>query len=167
MASKDAEQLIVPSRPGAASKEAIQVIRELTKLGVKIITPKCDVSVASSVHRVLEDYAQVMSPIRGCINATMVLQDSVFDSMTRALKSSIIMEPPHSTSEGPRLLHSALFCLWNCWKRRLIQLRSRLHVSRLVISIPRVPEPKGSIHRPRSHAHCWRGRREQRPEEEL
>lgn len=97
MASKGAKQLIVPSRSGATSKAAMEVVNELIKLGVKIVTPKCDVSVASSVHRVLEDYAQVMSPIRGCINATMVLQDSVFENMTRVQWESTIRSKVQSS----------------------------------------------------------------------
>ncbi|KAH8200137.1 hypothetical protein TruAng_005708 [Truncatella angustata] len=61
MASKGAKQLIVPSRSGAASQEAIQVVKELTSQGVKIVTPKCDVSEESSLQ-----------------------QDSVFENMTHA-----------------------------------------------------------------------------------
>lgn len=83
MASQGAKQLIVPSRSGAATEAAMQVVNELTAMGVRIVTPQCDVSVADAFQRVLNEYAQVMGPIRGCINATMVLQDSVFDNMTR------------------------------------------------------------------------------------
>ncbi|KAF2463776.1 KR-domain-containing protein [Lindgomyces ingoldianus] len=104
MASKGAKQLIVPSTSGAASKEAIQVVSDVTKLGVKIVTPKCDVSVASCVQRMLDDYAQVMSPIHGCINATMVLQDSVFDNMTRAQWETTI----RSKAQSSWILHTLL-----------------------------------------------------------
>lgn len=97
MASKGAKQLIVPSRSGAASQAAMEVVNELIKLGVKIVTPRCDMSVASSVHRVLDDYAQVMSPIRGCINAAMVLQDSVFENMTRVQWESTIRSKVQSS----------------------------------------------------------------------
>ncbi|KAF2868562.1 polyketide synthase PksD [Massariosphaeria phaeospora] len=84
MASRGARQLIVPSRSGATSDGAIQVVSEISALGVNILTPKCDLSSASSIQRILSDCAQTMGPIRGCINAAMVLQDSVFDNMTRA-----------------------------------------------------------------------------------
>lgn len=62
----------------------MQVVSELTKSGVKLVTPSCDVSDTASLQRVLDEYARVMGPIRGCINAAMVLQDSVFDNMTHA-----------------------------------------------------------------------------------
>ncbi|KAF1852053.1 polyketide synthase PksD [Cucurbitaria berberidis CBS 394.84] len=104
MASKGAKQMIVPSRSGAASEAAIQVVNELTKLGVQIVTPKCDLAAAGSVQKVLEDYAHVMSPIRGCINATMVLQDSVFDNMTRAQWDATIRSKVQSSWN----LHSLL-----------------------------------------------------------
>ncbi|KAI1099763.1 polyketide synthase PksD [Jackrogersella minutella] len=84
MASRGARQLIVPSRSGAASEAAIEVVSDLTRQGVNIVTPKCDVTDISSLQRVLEECGQVMGPIRGCVNATMVLQDSVFENMTRA-----------------------------------------------------------------------------------
>jgi NAD(P)-dependent dehydrogenase (short-subunit alcohol dehydrogenase family) len=83
MASRGAKHLIVPSRSGATSNDASQVVTELSDLGVNIATPKCDLSSAESVQQMLSDLAS-MGPIQGCINATMVLQDSVFDNMTRA-----------------------------------------------------------------------------------
>ena len=97
MASNGAKQLIVPSRSGAASKAAMEVVSELTKMGVRIVTPRCDISVASSVHTILEDYAQLMSPIRGCINATMVLRDSIFENMTRVQWESTIRSKVQSS----------------------------------------------------------------------
>ena len=84
MASRGAKQLIVPSRSGPRSGAAIQVVSELTESGVKVMTPSCDVSDAASLKKVLDECAAVMDPIRGCINAAMVLQDSVFDNMTHA-----------------------------------------------------------------------------------
>ncbi|KAK8040226.1 hypothetical protein PG991_000014 [Apiospora marii] len=82
MVSKGAKQLLVPSRSGAASDEAKRLVGELTEKGVTIATPRCDVSVASSLQGVLVESRQTMGPIRGCINASMVLQDSIFENMT-------------------------------------------------------------------------------------
>lgn len=82
MASKGAKQLLVPSRSGAVSEEAQKLVGELTEKGVTIATPRCDVSVASSLQGVLAECWQTMGPIRGCINASMVLQDSIFENMT-------------------------------------------------------------------------------------
>lgn len=58
-------------------------MEELTRMGVNIVAPKCDVSSESSLASVLEDCARTMPPIKGCINAAMVLQDAIFqNSMT-------------------------------------------------------------------------------------
>ncbi|KAI0200213.1 KR domain-containing protein [Astrocystis sublimbata] len=83
MAAKGARQMIVPSRSGAASEMAIETIRELVEQGVKIVTPKCDISCHASVQAMIDEYGGTMGPVRGCINAAMMLQDSIFDNMTR------------------------------------------------------------------------------------
>ncbi|KAI0415149.1 polyketide synthase PksD [Xylaria grammica] len=82
MASKGARYLIVPSRSGAASKEAKELVKELNEQGVEVVTPKCDISEENSLRRLLEEHGSQERPIRGCINASMVLQDSVFENMT-------------------------------------------------------------------------------------
>jgi NAD(P)-dependent dehydrogenase (short-subunit alcohol dehydrogenase family)/acyl carrier protein len=87
MASRGAKNLIVPSRWSrsvAASKAAIDVVAKLKKQGVYVATPRCDVSSESSLRAVLDECAATMPPIKGCINAAMVLNDSVFDNMTHA-----------------------------------------------------------------------------------
>ena len=63
---------------------AFKLIAELTQLGVNVVAPKCDVSSAESLAGVLNEYAHTMPPIKGCINAAMVLQDAVFENMTHA-----------------------------------------------------------------------------------
>ncbi|KAK7757127.1 hypothetical protein SLS62_000674 [Diatrype stigma] len=84
MASKGAKNLIVPSRSGVASRAAVEVVDELVKQGIKVVAPKCDVSSRDSLLHVIEDSTRAMPPIRGCINAAMVLQDSIFENMTHA-----------------------------------------------------------------------------------
>lgn len=82
MAQKGAKHLLVLTRSGATSQAAIEVIEELSKQGVVVRTPQCDVSVAASLHATLEECKATMPPVRGCINAAMVLHDSVFENMT-------------------------------------------------------------------------------------
>lgn len=48
------------------------------------MSPMCDASSATSFAGVLDDCARNMPPIKGCINAAMVLQDAVFENMTHA-----------------------------------------------------------------------------------
>jgi len=76
MAKKGAKYLIVPSRSGATSQAAIAMVDELKKLNITIVTPKCDVSSSDSLSQVVEEYSHKMPPIRGCINAAMVLNVS-------------------------------------------------------------------------------------------
>lgn len=76
MVNKGAKHLILPSRSGVKSKAAIEFVSKMKRLGINVITPKCDVSSATSLSALLRDCAATLPPIRGCINATMVLQAS-------------------------------------------------------------------------------------------
>ncbi|CAH0050429.1 unnamed protein product [Clonostachys solani] len=82
MVDRGARNLVVPSRSGAASGAALELVDDLTGRGVNIITPKCDVASQESLSQVLDDCEKTMPPIRGCINAAMVLNDSIFENMT-------------------------------------------------------------------------------------
>ncbi|KAI6080113.1 hypothetical protein F4821DRAFT_87865 [Hypoxylon rubiginosum] len=84
MADRGAKHFIVPSRSGSSKPEVTQVTSELTQRGVNVVMPKCDVSSAESLAEVLEGCSSTMPPVKGCINAAMVLQDAVFDDMTYA-----------------------------------------------------------------------------------
>ncbi|KAK6853583.1 hypothetical protein PG995_010395 [Apiospora arundinis] len=85
MASKGAKALIVPSRSGTAHKpEAEKVIEELSQQGVTVHAPKCDCSMADDLFRVLEDCTKILPPVKGCINAAMALNDTMFDNMTHS-----------------------------------------------------------------------------------
>ncbi|RYP67344.1 hypothetical protein DL771_007288 [Monosporascus sp. 5C6A] len=82
MASKGAKSLIVPSRSGLVSDAAAKVVSELREQNIRIITPKCDVASWDLLSQALEEWGKTMPPIRGCINAAMVLNDSVFENMS-------------------------------------------------------------------------------------
>lgn len=84
MADRGAKYLIVPSRSGVASKAAADVVAEMEARGVRIIAPKCDVALESALSKVLDECASKMPPIKGCINAALVLQDAMFENMTLA-----------------------------------------------------------------------------------
>ncbi|KAI0157245.1 hypothetical protein GGR57DRAFT_510816 [Xylariaceae sp. FL1272] len=82
MASQGARHLIVPSRSGSSSAAAAEVMAQLHH--VNIVAPKCDVGDFDAVSAMLKGCAEKMPPIKGCINAAMVLQDAVFQNMTPA-----------------------------------------------------------------------------------
>lgn len=84
MADRGARYLIVPSRSGASSKAAVDIVAELKARGVCIVVPKCDVASESAVSSLLDECARTMPPIKGCINAALVLQDAMFENMTLA-----------------------------------------------------------------------------------
>ncbi|KAK3368459.1 putative polyketide synthase [Podospora didyma] len=83
MASRGAKHFIVPSRSGATSKAAAELVARLSACGVRVFAPKCDVSSRPDLANMLaEREASKMPPIKGCINASMVLQDAIFENMT-------------------------------------------------------------------------------------
>lgn len=74
LVDRGARHLILLSRSGAQSQAAISLVEELQAKGVRVETPACDVAVASSLSAVLAGCAVTMPPIRGCIQASMVLR---------------------------------------------------------------------------------------------
>ncbi|KAI1806524.1 hypothetical protein F4811DRAFT_510318 [Daldinia bambusicola] len=84
MADRGAKHVIVPSRSGSSKPALAGLISELAKRGVNVYAPACDVSSHESVKKVLEEASRTMPPVKGCIDAAMVLQDAVFDNMTFA-----------------------------------------------------------------------------------
>jgi NAD(P)-dependent dehydrogenase (short-subunit alcohol dehydrogenase family) len=89
MATRGAKHLLVPSRSGAASDAASEVVRELSNQGVNVSTPKCDLSSQESVSNMLKDSAETMPPIRGCIVATMVLNVSYEPSAVKSVTNML------------------------------------------------------------------------------
>ncbi|KAL1865498.1 Type I Iterative PKS [Diaporthe australafricana] len=84
MADRGAKHLIVPSRSGASSKAAADMIAQLQARGVTVVAPQCDVSDAASLGSLLDECSDTLPPIKGCINGAMVLQDAIMANMTFA-----------------------------------------------------------------------------------
>ncbi|KAI4673620.1 Type I Iterative PKS [Alternaria novae-zelandiae] len=97
MASRGARHLIVPSRSGTASGAAVELVSELAELGINVCTPKCDASNAGSLSDLLAACAKSMPPIRGCINATMMLNDATFDNMSHTQWVQTIRSKAHTS----------------------------------------------------------------------
>jgi len=81
LVEQGARNLILLSRSGPTGHDAANFLQELEDDGVVVKTPACDVSDAEALQALLEQYLVEMPPIRGCIQASMVLADSLFDNM--------------------------------------------------------------------------------------
>lgn len=73
--------LVLLGRSGAKGREAMSLISQLEAQGAQVYAPPCDVMDAGSVQRVMEEVARIMPPIRGCVQACMVLRDQLYDNM--------------------------------------------------------------------------------------
>ncbi|KAE8332871.1 polyketide synthase [Aspergillus sergii] len=77
-----AQTLLVLSRSGAKGPEVMKFINSLHSKGAKAIAPACDISNESVLRKVLEEWQPQLPPIKGRIQAAMVLQDRTFESMS-------------------------------------------------------------------------------------
>ncbi|KAJ5671786.1 Acyl transferase/acyl hydrolase/lysophospholipase [Penicillium longicatenatum] len=100
MADRGAKNLIIPSRTGAASKAAAEIFNQLTSRGIRIVAHKCDVSSSTSFSQMVVECAQTMPPIKGCINAAMVLQDGIFQENMNFAKWDLTMKSKIQTSQN-------------------------------------------------------------------
>lgn len=69
------------SRSGPRTFEARQLLFELESQGVHVETPACDITDRNALRTVLDGHSQIMPPIKGCIQASMVMTERVFQQM--------------------------------------------------------------------------------------
>ncbi|CAN8097860.1 unnamed protein product [Discula destructiva] len=81
MVQRGARNLILLSRSGPTSGAAHKLVKDLQDEGVTIRMPRCDVSDSKSLAAALATCSD-LPDINGCLQATMVLQDSLFETMT-------------------------------------------------------------------------------------
>ena len=103
MSRRGAKNLILLSRSGPKTQASITLLSELKSIGVRVETPRCDVSSLSSLSTALSQCAS-MPPIKGCLQATMVLKDSIFDNMSFADWTISIASKVHSSLNLHHLL---------------------------------------------------------------
>ncbi|KAK6504593.1 hypothetical protein TWF481_006532 [Arthrobotrys musiformis] len=84
MVEKGARHLILLSRSGPRTETARALITDLKNVGINCVTPACDISSFESVKETLESLVGVVPPIKGCIQASMVLRSALFSDMTHA-----------------------------------------------------------------------------------
>lgn len=103
MADRGAKNIMLLSRSSPKTTDAVDLLRDLRALGVNCQTPKCDVSSAESLRRVLVE--NVTSPIKGCVQGTMVLKVSGTSSLPKTAregKGSANITPAGRTSYSRR-----------------------------------------------------------------
>jgi NADPH:quinone reductase-like Zn-dependent oxidoreductase len=71
-----ARHLLLLSRSGANSPEATSFLDELKASGITVLTSKCDIGDENAVREILQEVEKRMPPIKGCIQASMVLKVS-------------------------------------------------------------------------------------------
>ncbi|KAJ8129093.1 hypothetical protein O1611_g4539 [Lasiodiplodia mahajangana] len=86
--------LIVTSRSGAADKSAKTLVADLQREGVNVAAPACDITDKNALENAIASCLATMPPVRGCIQASMILNDNKFSDMTidqwhRALKVKV------------------------------------------------------------------------------
>lgn len=74
MVERGARSFLVLSRSGASSEAAQDFCLEMRKRSVRLLAPSCDISSENVVTEVMGKYAQIMPPIKGCIQSAMVLK---------------------------------------------------------------------------------------------
>ena len=87
--AQGARNLVLLSRTGPRTKDAIQLVAELRNMGVHVETPASDVSNASSLEAILEQRTGAMPRIKGCIQAKVVLKVQLNPYSTARLLTTI------------------------------------------------------------------------------
>lgn len=82
LVSQGARNLCFLSRSGAASSEAKSLVEGHQSSGVRTKVISCDVADETELDMALKQCARDMPPIKGVIQAAMVLHDAVFEGMT-------------------------------------------------------------------------------------
>ncbi|GKZ24500.1 type I Iterative Polyketide synthase (PKS) [Aspergillus brasiliensis] len=81
LVERGARNLILLSRSGPASPHARSLVEELHARGARAITPACDITNRELLKTVLEVCSQLMPPIKGCVQASMVVRAHNFESL--------------------------------------------------------------------------------------
>ena len=77
---KGVKHLILLSRSGPVTDPAINLVESLRSRGVNVATPKCDVSDQASLKEAIDEATKTMPPVKGVIQASMVLRVCISDS---------------------------------------------------------------------------------------
>ncbi|KAF7159056.1 hypothetical protein CNMCM5623_004289 [Aspergillus felis] len=79
---RGAQNLILLSRSGPLNPHAHDLVRELEAKGARVVTPACDITDRECLKAVLLEFGQTMPPIKGCVQASMVVSDAHFEGIS-------------------------------------------------------------------------------------
>ncbi|KAL4931816.1 type I polyketide synthase [Aspergillus undulatus] len=82
MVSCGARYLLLLSRSGPRDEESLAFLQELADHQVTALATPCDITDRSMLEAFLGQASHRMPKIKGCIQATMVLKDAMFENMT-------------------------------------------------------------------------------------
>ena len=74
MVARNAKNIILLSRKKVYSEQILVFLDTLKAKGINVSTPPCDITDAVALKKVLAESAATMPPVRGCIQASMVLK---------------------------------------------------------------------------------------------
>ncbi|KAH9986578.1 KR domain-containing protein [Xylariaceae sp. FL0662B] len=81
LVSRGARHIVLLSRSGPRTPEAHDLLAEITAKGIYVEMPR-DVTDVVSLRSVLSGCRERMPPIKGCIQAAMVMKEAVFETMS-------------------------------------------------------------------------------------
>lgn len=81
LATKGARHLVLISRSGPTSDEAVAAIAQLETNGVNIHAVSCDVTDEQALARLLTVIANTLPPLKGIVHAAMVIDDGLIRNM--------------------------------------------------------------------------------------
>ena len=85
LVKRGARNLALLSRSGPATEEARALLQEFKSVGVNVLAPQCDITDAENLKSTVEEILAHMPPIKGCIQATMVLRVGLFSEDCKVL----------------------------------------------------------------------------------
>ncbi|KAJ5542947.1 hypothetical protein N7535_005370 [Penicillium sp. DV-2018c] len=97
MASRGAKNLIILSRSPTKTTEKAELALDLAKLGCTIHSFVCDIADASSLKALADEAFPKLPPIKGCIQASMVLRDGTFTNLSYTDWQAAIQPKVHGT----------------------------------------------------------------------
>ncbi|KAI2936356.1 hypothetical protein CBS63078_867 [Aspergillus niger] len=82
LANNGAQYLVLLSRSGPKTHEAQSLALEFQDRGVRCEMPACDVTNPSALRALLDKYSTTMPPVKGCIQAAMVMEEGIFSELS-------------------------------------------------------------------------------------